>query len=153
MPTYKRVADLQEHLGYWLRIVSNAVSQSFARKLEAEGTTVAEWAFLRVLYDAEPIAPSLLADRMAMTKGAISKLAYRLVGKDLVNRAVHAEGQRGQALSLTRTGRALVPRLAKLADQNDASFFDVLTASERGVLENLLRKVVSERRLTNVPIE
>lgn len=55
---------LEAHLGYWLRMVSNAVSHSFARKLEREGVTVAEWVFLRALYDAGQIAPSQLAEAM-----------------------------------------------------------------------------------------
>ncbi len=42
MTTDKSPSDLHDHLGYWLRTVSNAVSQSFARKVEGEGVTVAE---------------------------------------------------------------------------------------------------------------
>ena len=45
------VSDLAAHTGYWLRMVSNAVSQDFARKLADQGVTVAEWAVMRVLYD------------------------------------------------------------------------------------------------------
>ena len=46
-------SDLTAHTGYWLRMVSNAVSQDFARKVADEGVTVAEWSFMRALYDAE----------------------------------------------------------------------------------------------------
>jgi DNA-binding MarR family transcriptional regulator len=147
----KPISNLQAHLGYWLRIVSNAISQNFAREVEAEGVTVAEWVFLRMLYDVEPIAPSLLAERMGMTKGAISKLADRLIEKNLVEREANPEGKRGQTLALRPWGRALVPRLAELADQNDALFFATLAPSERDQLEVLLRKIVSARALTNVP--
>ena len=43
------VPELTDHLGYWLRQVSNHVSQGFARKLAAQDVTVAEWAVMRVL--------------------------------------------------------------------------------------------------------
>ena len=76
-------SDLTAHTGYWLRMVSNAVSQDFARKVADEGVTVAEWSFMRALYDADAMAPSALAEKMGMTKGAISKLADRLLGKGL----------------------------------------------------------------------
>lgn len=147
----KPVSDLQEHLGYWLRTVSNAVSQSFARGVAREGVTVAEWVFLRMLYEAGPIAPSSLADRMGMTKGAITKLADRLVQKDLVARQPNADGLRGQILMLKPSGRALVPRLAELADQNDAAFFAGLDPCERDQLHALLRKIASAHRLTKMP--
>ena len=145
------VSDLETHLGYWLRMVSNAVSQSFARRVEAESVTVAEWVFLRMLWDIDPVAPSLLAGRMGMTKGAISKLADRLIGKALVERRADPVDGRAQILSLTAAGRALVPRLAALADVNDAAFFGTLSPEDRNDLERLLRKIVMDRKLTDVP--
>ena len=145
------VSDLEAHLGYWLRMVSNAVSQSFARRVEAESVTVAEWVFLRMLWDIDPVAPSLLAGRMGMTKGAISKLADRLIGKALVERRADLVDGRAQILSLTAAGRALVPRLAALADVNDAAFFGTRSPENRNDLERLLRKIVSDRKLTDVP--
>ncbi len=147
------VSDLHDHLGYWMRTVSNAVSLSFARKVEAAGVTVAEWVFLRMLHDVEGITPAGLTERMGMTKGAISKLADRLVEKALVERGEMARGQRGQMLALTPAGRRLVPRLAALADDNDAEFFDVLAGAERDELERLLRKIAAVRSLTGIPTD
>lgn len=146
-------SDLQAHLGYWLRIVSNAVSQSFARKVEAEGVTVAEWVFLRMLYGVDGISPSLLAERMSMTRGAISKLADRLVDKGLITRTTSPEGGRGQMLALSPVATALVPRLAKLADQNDAAFFGALSGDERRRLEQLLRQIALDRELAQPPTD
>lgn len=149
----KQPSALSDHLGYWLRMVSNAVSRSFARKVEAQGVTVAEWVVLRLLLDHAGIAPSLLADRMGMTKGAISKLADRLVDKGLISRDASHNGGRGQSLSLTTAGRRLVPRLARLADENDTTFFQALSAPERNQLEALLRKIVSVRGPTRPPTD
>ncbi|WP_112944644.1 MULTISPECIES: MarR family winged helix-turn-helix transcriptional regulator [unclassified Rhizobium] len=152
MTETKPISDIEAHLGYWLRTVSNAVSQSFARNVEAEGVTVAEWVFLRMLYDVESIAPSQLAERMGMTKGAISKLADRLVEKDLVSRDAKPDGKRGQTLMLKPAARELVPRLAELADRNDAMFFGGLSPEERGELERLLRLIARERGLSDIPV-
>jgi len=146
-------SHLQAHLGYWLRMVANAVSQSFAREVEAEGVTVAEWVFLRVLYGAEDISPSQLAERMGMTRGAISKLADRLIEKGLVARRNSGDGGRGQLLALSPAARELVPRLAALADKNDALFFGTLSGREREMLKQVLRKIVLDRNLTRPPTE
>jgi len=149
MTDSKQVSDLDAHLGYWLRVVSNAVSQSFARKVEGEGVTVAEWVFLRMLYGAGPVAPSKLAERMGMTRGAISKLADRLTSKGLVERGADPGDRRSQTLALAAAAAPLVERLAKLADGNDDEFFGMLTGDERAEMERLLRRIVSGRGLRN----
>lgn len=153
MPPETQPSALQAHLGYWMRIVSNAVSQRFAREMEAAGVTVAEWVFLRMLWDVGQIAPSALAERMGLTKGAVSRLADRLVAKDLVHREANAEDRRAHTLALNAKGRALVPRLAAMADQNDAVFFNVLETDERQQLMRLLAKIVLARELTGMPTD
>jgi len=146
-------STLITHLGYWLRMVSNAVSHSFARKVEREGVTVSEWVLLRVLYDAERVRPSQLAEGMGVTKGAVSKLADRLFEKSLIERQANPGDKRAHTLALNAAGRALVPRLASLADQNDAEFFGALTSDERLRLAQILEKIVRERELTKIPVD
>ena len=145
-------SHLTSHLGFWLRYVSNHVSQAFARKLESRDVTVAEWAVLRELYDAEAIAPSRLADRMGLTRGAVTKLADRLLAKGLVVREANPDDARAQTLSITPAGRDLVPDLAALADANDAEFFGHLTGDERNRLETVLKDIVERRGLTTIPL-
>ncbi|MCF1709417.1 MarR family transcriptional regulator [Tabrizicola sp. J26] len=147
------VSNLTDHTGYWMRMVSNAVSQGFARKVAAENVTVAEWVFLRSLHDEEGIASGVLAERMGMTRGAISKLADRLTEKGLVLRKGIETDRRAQLLSLTDGGRAKVPRLAALADANDAEFFGVLTEVERGALLHLLKTLIDRQGLSTIPVD
>jgi DNA-binding MarR family transcriptional regulator len=144
-------SPLKIHLGYWLRFVSNHVSHAFARKIEARGVTVAEWALMRELFDTDEMPPSEIANRMGMTRGAISKLADRLVAKSLVARARGSGDQRWQTLTLTPEGHGLVPKLAALADRNDAEFFGHLKAGERAVLENAMKDIVRRHRLKTIP--
>jgi DNA-binding MarR family transcriptional regulator len=146
-------SELTDHTGYWMRMVSNAVSQEFARKVSGEHVTVAEWSFMRALYDLEPTPPSVLAERMGMTKGAISKLAERLVAKGLVERAESQKDKRVHSLSLTAEGRAKIPVLAMLADKNDAEFFGVLTKEEHKALDHILRVLAERRELKATPVD
>ena len=144
---------LDAHLGYWLRMVSNAVSHSFARKVEREGVTVAEWVVLRVLYDAGRVAPSRLAEKMGMTKGAVSKLADRLLEKSLIERCANPDDKRAHTLALKPSGRELVPRLAALADRNDAEFFAALPSDQRRRLAQILQEIVRDRQLNRSPVD
>lgn len=147
------IPDLTAHLGYWLRYVSNHVSQAFARKVETHGVTVAEWVLMRQLLEEENLAPSLLAERMGMTRGAITKLADRLIAKSMLMRAANPEDGRAQTLALTPAGRSLVPVLAALADANDAEFFDCLAPKDRAALLRILRGIVDKRALKSVPVD
>lgn len=147
------VSDLTTHLGYWLRFVSNHVSQAFARKVEERGVTVAEWVLMRQLFEVEALAPSRLAERMGMTRGTVTKLADRLIAKSLLVRAASPDDGRAQTLALTPAGRALVPELARLADRNDAQFFDHLTAEDRAALFRILGEIVEKRGLKSPPVD
>jgi len=147
------VSDLKAHVGYLLRMVSNAVSQEFARKVTSEGVTVAEWVMLRSLYDSDCIAPSALAQRMGMTRGAISKLAERLLEKGLIERTGNPGDKRGHSLSLSAAGLRKVPLLAGLADENDAAFFAVVSAEEQDALRDLLRKLIHKHGLSAMPVD
>lgn len=147
MKNNNSISGLEDHLGYWLRFVSNAVSHAFSLKLEAEGVTVAEWVMLRELWDEKQIAPSALAQKMGMTRGAISKLVERLEAKELIAREHETGDRRYQSIALTRSGRAIVPRLAELADLNDAEFFGQLDDGRKRELLALLQEVVSQQQL------
>src|ERR1700761_5274978 len=137
------VPELTAHLGYWLRQVSNHVSYAFARKLAARDVTVAEWAVMRTLYGREPTPPSRLANDMALTRGAVSKLAERLIGKGLLARAPDAHDGRAHTLKLTKAGTSLVPQLAALPDQNEAECFARMPDKDRRALERILKTTVA----------
>ncbi len=108
---------------------------------------------LRDLFDGDGVAPSLLADRLGMTRGAISKLADRLIAKELIERTASMEDRRQQTLSLTAAGRKLVPALSALADRNDAEFFGHLkTCRARGARKDAARHRAPARFKT-VPTE
>lgn len=147
------VSGLQDHLGYWLRYVSNQVSHAFSLKLAAREVTVAEWVMLRELFDQETMTPSALADRLGMTRGAISKLTDRLVAKELLSRVPSEADRRYHDLVLTPAGRTLVPELAALADANDAEFFGHLSREDREAIQRLMTDIVRRLGLRTTPTD
>lgn len=147
------VPELTAHLGYWLRQVSNHVSYAFARKLAARDVTVAEWAVMRALYDREPTPPSQLADDMALTRGAVSKLADRLTSKGLIVKKPNPDDGRAHKLKLTKAGMNLVPELAALADQNETECFAQMPDHDRRALERILKNTVARLGIVTIPVE
>lgn len=148
----KKSRSLDEHLGFWLRFVSNSVSQAFARKILAEGATVPEWVLMSTIYEHE-MTPSEVADRIGMTRGAVSKIADKLVQRDLVSRKASKVDRRYQALVLTRAGEELVPKLSVLADKNDDEFFGHMTPREKESLTGMMKDIVRRRGLKSMPIK
>lgn len=145
-------SNLTDHLGFWLRTVSNQVSHAFAARVAAKGVTVAEWVVMRCLYEA-PMAPSRLAAEIGMTRGAITKLADRLIAKSLIVRAASPSDGRAQTLALTPAGLALLPELATIADTNDAAFFAALPPADRAALRRILRAIAEAHGLTSFPVD
>lgn len=150
----RSVSRPEDHLGYWLRFVSNNVSASFARRLEAHDVGVSEWVALRKLYD-QPVAISIsaLAEQMGMTKAPVSRLVERLVQKELVERQDSRNDGRAQQIWLSSTGKKLVPRLAAIADENDEAFFGHLPVNGRLAMIGLMQNIAERYRLTQVPCE
>jgi DNA-binding MarR family transcriptional regulator len=147
------VSDLKKHIGFWLRFVSNHVSYAFARKLQVSGVTVAEWVVMREMFDDEETSPGVLAERIGMTRGGVSKLVDRLVSKKLIARRERSDDRRFQSIALTAAGRRLVPQLAALADQNDEEFLHTLTTGERAALMATMKKLVQAHGLQTLPTE
>ena len=144
---------LTMHIGFWMRLVSNHVSYAFARKLEFSGVTVAEWVVLREMYGGDDTtSPGVVAELTGLTRGAVSKLISRLLEKGLVTRKESSSDRRYQDIELTPAALAVVPKLAKLADENDREFFKGLRKSERVTLTSLLKKTAALHSLKNMPV-
>lgn len=147
-------SDLDNHIGFWLRLVSNQVSARFRTLVETQGgCTISEWVALRVLYNQPSSTPAEIIDALGMTKGAASKIISRLEAQGWVKRSLAEGSNREQLISLTPSGKKLVPRLAALADENDAYFFAALTSAEKTALNVTLRKLASIHQPSGPPID
>src|SRR6185437_14305076 len=145
----RETGHLTRHIGFWMRMVSNHVSYAFARKLQAHGVTVAEWVVLREMYGHnDRTSPSHVAQLTGLSRGAVSKLISRLLEKRLATREESAGDRRYQDIELTKDAMALVPKLARLADENDEAFFHILSQLERSALTDILKKTARLHKLT-----
>lgn len=152
-PRRSVISPLDAHLGFWLRFVSNHVSSRFQGEVEAHGVSVSEWVALRQLYGKQDTSPLDLMDALGMTKGAVSKIVTRLEDKGLLRRSESPLDRRMQQLDLTAEGRRLVPKLARVADQNDAHFFGHLTEERRRRLIEAMKELVHHHELKAVPFD
>lgn len=144
---------LDAHLGYWLRRVSNHVSGDFKRALQTRHTSVAEWVVLCHVHEQPGVTPGELAEALALTRGAVSKVIDKLEAKQWIAGATKADDNRVRLFSLTRNGAHVLPELRQIADRNDEAFFGVLRDAERATLQRLLIKLSQRHAIAAVPIE
>lgn len=124
-------SELEDHLGFWLRKLSNQVSETFATRLATHGVSVPQWVVLRVLAEAESMPLKDIVQRVGVDQGSLSRMVERLLTRGLVTRTASLDDRRAVAISLTTKGHQLVPKLAREADENDRAFFGALPARER----------------------
>ena len=151
MPASLQASDLEYHIGYWLRFVSNRVSHSFRDRIAEYDVTVAEWVALRSLYNRAPCSLSELAMQIGIDGGTTSRLVERLIQKKLASRRVSKSDRRAVKLELTEAGRSLIPELAREADENDDHFFQPLSEEDREHLLRIMKKLVMVHGLTEKP--
>jgi DNA-binding MarR family transcriptional regulator len=142
----RSASGLRDHLGYWLRRLSDEVHLSFERELAAHGVTVAQWNVLVTLYRGEGETVAEVARFIDTDAAAVSRLVDRLAEKGLVARSADPASRRRVLLALTPRAAGLVPVLVQLADRNDEAFFGTLPAAQRAELTGLLQRLLSEAR-------
>lgn len=135
-------SNLEDHLGYWLRCLSNYIHHSFAALLAKHDISVAQWVVLRTLYDKQNISLNEAARLVGVDNSSLSRMIERLVQKNLVSRTNIDKDRRSVQLSLTSTGKTLVPKLAQLADKNDESFFQILSTQKRQELLDTIKQLL-----------
>lgn len=127
-----------------LRLAAGRLAVAEAAAFRALGVTAAEAGLLRELHAAGAVAPSLLADRLGMTRGAVTRLVDRLKAKQLLVRAKGRGDGRMQTIALTGAGARLVPGLDAVAADVERAVFGKLDAAGRAGLIRGLRKVAGD---------
>lgn len=135
-------SHLEDHLGYWMRCLSNFISHSFAGRLEKLGISVEQWVVLRTLYDASGATLNEAAALVGVEKSTLSRMIERLVQKNWVKR-FKGRDRRSLGLELTPAGRKMVLQAAKLADENDERFFHVLSGKEQEEFLSTIKQLLT----------
>ncbi|MET8446801.1 MarR family transcriptional regulator [Streptomyces sp. NPDC005209] len=136
-------SGLHDHLGYWLRRLSDEVHGRFEAELDRHGVTVSQWGVMVGVFHGHDTTKAVAA-HMDIDPGAVSRLVDRLMAKGLIRREPDPASRRIVRLVLTDEGQALVPVLAEIADRNDAHYFGSLDAAQRRQLEAWIRRLVGE---------
>jgi len=147
-----QISPVESHLAYWLHYVGCRVFQALRLRALEFGITAAESVVLRKLHEHENGAmPSLLASRLGLSRGYISRLAVRLEAKGLIHREKCVSDRRALMLTLTDLARARLPTLAGLADYTNARYFAGAGEAAHETIERVMKWNVHRYRYRFVP--
>lgn len=134
--------DFSRSLPMALLRAREAVMARFRPTLHAHGLTEQQWRVLRAL-TASPVPLRLgeIADATFLHLPSLSRLAKTLEARKLIRRAAHVDDLRAAQISLSRTGRALVARIAPLSEASYAGIADSIGDVDLERLYQLLDKV------------
>ncbi|MFH5774254.1 MarR family winged helix-turn-helix transcriptional regulator [Paracoccus broussonetiae] len=125
---------LEEFLPYRLSVAATQVSRRFAALYAAEaGLSIPEWRVLAHLDQSAEVSVRDIHRRVNLDKSVVSRAASRLEGAGLVCKSGHDRDRRLIVLKLTPGGKALMDRLAPLAEQFQAQLLAELGADATGL--------------------
>lgn len=139
--SHLQVSHLEDHLGYWLRCLSNYVHRSFEAQLSKYDISVAQWVVLRTLYGNTNITLNQAAGLIGLDKSSLSRMLDRLIQRNLITRGM-GNNRRSISINLTPKGEELIPQLAKIADENDREFFKSLDVTRREDFFNTVKQLI-----------
>lgn len=138
--------SLRDDIGYWLNRLRMVVHSAFELKLKEYGITVPQWCILVSIYNKDGENVSALASYIDIDKGFVSRLVEQLVQMKLVQRK-EGKDRRTQNVKLTPQAINLTQQLIDCAKQNEADFFNVLSASEKSALQSILIKLLNNAEI------
>jgi Transcriptional regulators len=97
---------------------------------------------LTILHGADgPLRPSVIAERMIVTRGTITAVLDTLEKRDLIRRRPHAQDGRMRLVEITASGRGLVAELLPQLHQAEQRWMAALSPPEQDALLRLVAKV------------
>jgi DNA-binding MarR family transcriptional regulator len=135
------LAPLRRLLGYHLRRAQLAVFQHFAATMGAANITPGQYGVLAMI-DANPgLSQTQLGTALGIDRSTVVGVIDRLETRGLVLREPAPNDRRSHALRLSPAGMAMFRRLEERVRAHERQIAQDLSASERTLLIDLLRRI------------
>lgn len=147
LPGHLDHAKLINLLGYQLAQATIPTNRIFKTHIEAEfELNKLEFTILMLAAANEAVTPKRLSSAMNIPAPNLTLILDRLEKRELLRRTRSEEDRRVQHVQLTRKGVALIKRLDGVVAKMEDALLAHLSAAERAMLFELLRKVAVHRK-------
>ena len=138
---------LSDFLPYRLSVLSNRISDDIGRIYsERFNMTLPEWRVMAVLGEETDISASMVAERTAMDKVAVSRAVKRSLDAGRLVRHFASDDKRRSVLALSADGRAIYDQICPLAKHYESQLLAGFTKEERRQIDTLLNKLSDMQR-------
>jgi DNA-binding MarR family transcriptional regulator len=129
-----KLVNLNSSLGYLLKEAHAAYTTALRRKLKSHGITLAQWYFLRELWQQEGLTQRQLSRRMKISEPTAATALRLMEKRGLIYRDQNEKDLRGLHIFLTEKGRSL-------RDSVLAKVLTVNNEAARGLSKGTIRKI------------
>jgi DNA-binding MarR family transcriptional regulator len=133
---------LTEHVGYLSVVMGQRSQARFELAMAKLDLRPVHFDYLATLAGAGPMAQKDLARLLELDAARIVALTDELEMRDLVERTVDSADRRRNLVSLTRSGRGLTTRAARLAADVEAELLSRLSTADGDHLRTLLQRAL-----------
>lgn len=135
------MGDLENILGFHLRLANVAVFQDYQLTMAGLALTAKQFAVLELI-EANPGASQIdLAHCLRMDKASMMALVNKLEGRNAIERRPSAVDRRRQELFITAEGTVLATTAKKLREAHEARFKERFSAEELVELVSYLQRI------------
>ncbi|MDF2891828.1 MAG: MarR family transcriptional regulator [Clostridia bacterium] len=139
--SYGELSDLNLKLLIALSRSTQKVHKKELRTIKEGGLTLTQFAVLEILYHKGNLRISEILEKALATGGNMTVVIDNLAKEGLVKRCGDPKDRRVNLISITEKGRQLISEIFPKHVENINEIFNVLTADEKNILLNILKKL------------
>lgn len=138
-----QLGDLDDYIGYHLRLAQNASFRAFQRKSGRADLRPGWYAVLSLIGDNPGITPMALSRASGRDKSTLTPVLRDLSGHGYIVSTPDVRDRRSYGLGLTDLGRARLRELTAHAAEHDRAL-DAIVGDEKDRLIAMLRRIAEE---------
>lgn len=135
-----QLAELEGHLGYFVRRLQIWIFQDFIRTLASVDIRPAQYSVLVVIGANPGISQRDVAEALGIERARLVHLLDKLERRHLIERRRSATDRRSHALHLTADGARTLRRAKSLAAQHEAQLADAIGPERHRLILEALRR-------------
>jgi DNA-binding MarR family transcriptional regulator len=138
----------ERDLAFLLADASRKLNDAYDARMKPLGLTRSQWRVVAFVSRTPGITQTQLANKVELSRMAITGLLDRMQAKDLIERRIAADDRRIKTVHLTRKSNALVARMNQTAQAVLDRVFEGITPLEKkkfGQLLNLVKDNAEDR--------
>jgi DNA-binding MarR family transcriptional regulator len=137
------LGDLDDYIGFHLRVAQDASFRAFARESGQRDLRSGRFTALTVIARNPGVSQAALGQTIARDKSSITPLIQDLLRLGLIERRSAADDRRRVELRLSAAGEKHLERLRRVASEHDAKL-DAIVGAKKAEFLDILRRIANE---------